>query len=207
MNWNARRNQISDSVWHYVYTDPSNQPLTFRQVVELWAGDSALFRGFHNQVLQAIPFRAMRWETPVVDLNRFDREFEFVVIDSPSLDRSENPSAFEEQFALADQNETVIQFENLGKDATLVVPMPSGATTSGSTTLDSKVNHCHLASFLATCGAAEESALWQATGIAMLSRVSDKPVWLSTAGGGVAWLHIRLDDRPKYYGYRPYRES
>jgi hypothetical protein len=31
------------------------------------------------------------------------------------------------------------------------------------------------------------------------------PEWLSTAGAGVSWLHVRLDDRPKYYGYAPYR--
>ena len=31
------------------------------------------------------------------------------------------------------------------------------------------------------------------------------PVWVSTAGAGVSWLHVRLDDRPKYYGYQPYR--
>jgi len=31
------------------------------------------------------------------------------------------------------------------------------------------------------------------------------PTWLSTAGGGVAWLHVRLDTRPKYYRYNPYR--
>ena len=40
---------------------------------------------------------------------------------------------------------------------------------------------------------------------AMLDRIDDRPVWLSTAGMGIAWLHIRLDDRPKYYGYREYR--
>ncbi len=41
----------------------------------------------------------------------------------------------------------------------------------------------------------------------MLKRVSRKPVWLNTAGGGVAWLHVRLDDRPKYYGYQNYKSS
>jgi hypothetical protein len=39
----------------------------------------------------------------------------------------------------------------------------------------------------------------------MQRRLNNKPVWLSTAGAGVAWLHIRLDDRPKYYGYTPFR--
>jgi len=197
MNWNARQTQISDSVWHYVYIDSNDQTLTFRQVAALWAGGSDLFRSFHNQVLSEVPFRAMRWETPVVDLKRFDRDFEFVIIDSPSLDRTENPSAFAEQFAAAASDASVIQFENLGRDSMLVVPTPA----------HSEVNHCHLTSYLATCGIADASALWQATGEAMLQRVSDKPVWLSTAGGGLAWVHIRLDDRPKYYSYPPFRMS
>jgi hypothetical protein len=31
-----------------------------------------------------------------------------------------------------------------------------------------------------------------------------KPVWFSTSGMGVAWLHFRLDRRPKYYTYRAF---
>ena len=41
----------------------------------------------------------------------------------------------------------------------------------------------------------------------MSQTVNDKPTWLSTAGMGVAWLHVRLDQRPKYYAHRPYRED
>ena len=33
------------------------------------------------------------------------------------------------------------------------------------------------------------------------------PVWMSTSGAGVSWLHIRLDSRPKYYQYRPFAAS
>jgi hypothetical protein len=49
-------------------------------------------------------------------------------------------------------------------------------------------------------------ALWRVVGEKMHSRLNDRPVWLSTAGGGVAWLHVRLDDHPKYYHYREYRQ-
>ncbi len=28
---------------------------------------------------------------------------------------------------------------------------------------------------------------------------------VSTNGLGVAWLHVRLDTRPKYYTFQPYR--
>ena len=34
---------------------------------------------------------------------------------------------------------------------------------------------------------------------------SDAPAWVSTSGLGVSWLHIRIDTRPKYYSYAPFR--
>jgi len=38
-----------------------------------------------------------------------------------------------------------------------------------------------------------------------LARLSDRPLWISTAGMGVNWLHVRLDSRPKYYRHAPYK--
>lgn len=35
---------------------------------------------------------------------------------------------------------------------------------------------------------------------------TDYPIWLSTSGLGVYWLHMRLDRRPKYYTYEPFKE-
>lgn len=32
------------------------------------------------------------------------------------------------------------------------------------------------------------------------------PLWVSTSGLGVSWLHVRLDSRPKYYTYAPYKQ-
>jgi hypothetical protein len=37
-------------------------------------------------------------------------------------------------------------------------------------------------------------------------RLSHEISGLSTAGGGVDWLHMRLDDRPKYYRHLPWRD-
>lgn len=33
----------------------------------------------------------------------------------------------------------------------------------------------------------------------------DVPIWLSTSGLGVYWLHVRLDTRPKYYNHDEYK--
>ena len=65
----------------------------------------------------------------------------------------------------------------------------------------------HLAAYLRNSTERQQHLLWELVGAAMQRRVSLTPVWLSTAGGGVAWLHIRLDDRPKYYVYEPYRRA
>ena len=197
-NWEFKKQEISDLIWHFTYYDTANPdtPLTFRQVVENWITNTA-FCGFHNQVLSNVPFKAYKWETPVVDVDRFDRPFEFVVLNSPGLDRKENSTPFKQQFKAAGTENAIIQFDNIGRNAVLVVPIPCGAN----------VNHCHLTSFLSTCRAEEETELWRTVGTAMQQRVSNKPVWLSTAGGGVAWLHVRLDDRPKYYGYQPFKQA
>jgi hypothetical protein len=34
----------------------------------------------------------------------------------------------------------------------------------------------------------------------MARRIKAKPVWLSTARTAFGWRHVRLNDRPKYYG-------
>jgi len=91
----------------------------------------------------------------------------------------------------------VIEFANLGHDAILIVPCPENSSS----------DYGHFAAFLRHSGESQQHALWKLVGTAMQRRLSREPVWLSTAGGGVPWLHVRLDDRPKYYGYAPYRDE
>ena len=79
----------------------------------------------------------------------------------------------------------------------MAVPCPIGPASA----------YGHLAAFARLAPASQQDALWRSLGDAMARRIGDRPVWLSTAGGGVSWLHVRLDDRPKYYGYEPYRQS
>jgi len=61
--------------------------------------------------------------------------------------------------------------------------------------------------FVRSAPAEVVDALW----IAVASAVSEwltvrgVPVWVSTSGLAVPWLHVRLDSVPKYYSYRAYR--
>jgi hypothetical protein len=44
----------------------------------------------------------------------------------------------------------------------------------------------------------------------MSEKLKERPtekIWMSTCGTGVYWLHLRLDSKPKYYTYAPYREA
>jgi hypothetical protein len=161
-------------------------------VIAAWRTDGA-FRRFFNSLLAEAPYTAFRWETPVLTAATASKPFEFVLLDSPGLARRVDREAFAEFF---DAAKPVVSFANLGKDAVLVVPCPTVEDAA----------YGHLAAFVRLAPAAQADALWQAVGEAMTRRVGAKPVWLSTAGGGVSWLHVRLDDRPKYYGYAPYRQ-
>ena len=120
--------------------------------------------------------------------------FEFVLLDSPGLARQPDPDAFREHFDRMPVSQVAV-FSNLGGDATMVVPHPIAAATA----------YGHLAAFVRSAPDHQRNALWRAVGDAMARRIGAKPVWLSTAGAGVSWLHVRLDDRPKYYGHAPYR--
>jgi hypothetical protein len=144
--------------------------------------------------LAEVPFDAFRWETPGVTTATASRAFEFVALDAPGLARAPEPEAFEEHFRASPDAEAVA-FMNLSGDATLIVPTPLAEWTV----------YGHLASFVRDAPGLQRDALWQLVGETMLARLGAKPVWLSTAGAGVSWLHVRLDDRPKYYGHAPYR--
>ena len=88
----------------------------------------------------------------------------------------------------------VLEFPNLSGDAYMIVPAKYA-----------HVQYTSLASFVRHAPDDQADALFLQTGMAVLSRLNDEPLWLSTAGMGVPWLHIRLDSRPKYYKYPPYK--
>lgn len=168
---------------------------SYSEVVEAWQTD-AEFRSWFNALLAGLSFKAFRWETPPVSAPTASRPFEFVVLDSPGLARRPDPDAFVEHFHSQPHSEVLV-FPNLGGDAILVVPCPVAPASA----------YGHLAAFVREAPERQQDALWQAVGDAMARRMSAKPVWLSTAGAGVSWLHVRLDDRPKYYGFARYRSA
>ncbi len=170
------------------------EPVSFADALTGFRTD-APFRIAFNALLAGAPFSAFRWESPGVTTATATRPFEFVLLDDPALARRPDPDAFAEHFRTAPDS-GVVEFANLRGDARLIVPCPVADHAA----------YGHLAAFVRHTPEAQRDALWQLVGAAMTRRLSAKPVWLSTAGAGVSWLHVRLDDRPKYYGHAPYRE-
>lgn len=169
-----------------------DSPLSYADALAAWEGDAG-FRTFFIDLLTSAPFEAYSWETPPVTRTTRARDFEFVLLDSPYLAGRLDAESFANHFAAAG-DKPVIAFPNLGRDAHLVVPCPR----------DPDTDYGHLAAFVRTASDEQNHALWRMVGATMRERLSDARTWLSTAGGGVAWVHVRLDSRPKYYGFRAY---
>ena len=189
--WRIGSTRVDDGTIRWSLLDEAGRALAFDQVARSWRTDEA-FRQFWIDSLRGVSFGAYCWECPPVDDLRRNRGFECVFVSNPSLARMP-PDAddFAEHFR---GDREVVTFPNLGGDAMLVAPCPDPAGG----------NFAHLASFTASASTRRQQALWTAVGAALEARIGAKPAWLSTAGHGVAWLHVRLDGRPKYYRYRPY---
>jgi hypothetical protein len=170
---------------------------SYADVLERWQSDEA-FRGFFIHLLAEAPQDAYLWETPPITKATAKRGFEFVLVDTPGLARlTPDPHSFAPHFEAADAEAEVVAFTNLGGDAFLVAPTPRAAPHT----------YAHLAAFARGAPAEQQHAFWQTVGAEVESRLSDRPLWLSTCGLGVGWLHARLDSWPKYYTYQPYRTA
>lgn len=191
----SRSEQLSNGRVIKFAIENDSSPVSFSEVIRRWQDDPN-FRAFFIGLLSKSPFHAFRWETPPITVATADRPFEFVLVDSPEISLDPDPAAFVDHFDKVEPG-GVVEFPNLGRDAILIVPCPD----------DPLSDYGHLASYLQNSPKPQQHLLWELVGAAMQRRISSKPVWLSTAGGGVAWLHVRLDNRPKYYCYAPYRNA
>jgi hypothetical protein len=174
----------------------NDDPLPFGEALRLLAEDPS-FRQYLTRLLAGTTNAAFRWETPPVSETNLDRPFEFVLMNDPHLDTRPEPRVFSSYFTGPNTDAAVLATPNLSKTAILVVPrqIEDGAT------------YTHFATFLRRAPSHQVHALWRCVGETALHRISPVPQWISTAGGGVAWLHVRIENQPKYYSYRPYANA
>ncbi len=173
---------------HVTVEHESAATVSFARALDAMASDPT-FRTALDETLRACRFSAYRFECPGITADALDRRFEFLIVDSPGLERAAADATAFRAHLEADPR-PIVTFENLGRDAVLVVPnRPKGDEAYG-----------HLADFVRSAPDDARHLLWRSVASAMQARLRTEPrVWLNTAGAGVPWLHVRLDRRPKYY--------
>jgi len=193
--WRMVRKELqSGRIDQYQIVAADGSMMSYAQVIECWRSDPG-FAGFFSGQLASSVFDAFLWETPPVTRESMHRPFECVLVDSPQLAHAlPDTTAFAEHFA-AGSGQVIVSFDNLGGDARLISPCPLEPVTACA----------HLAVFLRDAPAAAVVQLWQQVAVAITSALNDQPLWVSTCGLGVYWLHVRLDSFPKYYRYTPYQ--
>jgi hypothetical protein len=189
--WTFEKQSLRDDIARFIIKDDRSS-LSISTAIDLWRGDDDAFRQFFVELLKSAPFGSFRFETPPAATSTIDRPFEFVLIDSPEIDLDPDPWDFNEHFD--NSPEDVLTFRNLGGDATMIVPRPR----------EGAPGYAHIAAFLRCTPVAQQLQLWRTVGHAMHRLIGEAPLWLNTAGGGVPWLHVRIDTRPKYYVFGEY---
>jgi len=194
--WHAERSEDAGAVVHRLRVE--GRPMSHREVIAAWS-DSAAFREFYLELLAAWSGPAFFWEYPPLHRDRLDRPSEFVLVDAPQLAlRPADPEPFASMLVPVPTPEQPAVFENLSRDADLIVPRPQAGLEPAA--------FAHFAAFARAAPAACKHELLVALARELLARIDYRTLWLSTSGLGVAWLHLRLDHAPKYYQYAPYRD-
>ena len=192
--WEARVGEVSSGMRFQIAKGDTG--LSFRELFSLLEHDPG-FADWYTRILAGCAFPAFFWEHPAFSTERFDQEAEFVLIEAPSLAGLDpEPAPFESRFA-SEPDADVIAFPNLGGDALLIVPCPVGPLEA----------YPHLAAFLRHAPVSQVRSLWRQAAVAVRENLGRDRRWLSTAGLGVSWLHLRLDSSPKYYQFGPYRTA
>ncbi|GAB5525323.1 MAG: hypothetical protein Roseis2KO_31950 [Roseivirga sp.] len=148
---------------------------------------------FFNDLLKASSFNGYFWEVKPVNEQSLDQAFEFVLVESTRIaQKKPDPRPFMEHLDKAVQ---AAAFPNLGRNAQLIAPAISG----------SPKEYTHIAGFVRHAPEVQILTFWQLVGQEFGKSIGPENRWLSTAGFGVNWLHVRIDTRPKYYRYQPYK--
>lgn len=164
----------------------------------------------------SVDYPAFFFETKGVSPKTLTKPFEFVLVKSKHLERFVQGRGHDfDVFAeyLNDDNSassnnadrSSVSFFNLDRTSKLIAPKAIQR---------SKSIYSHLGIFQRNASKEEIIEFWQLVGKEYRKSLDEseiigggKTLWLSTSGTGVAWLHMRIDDRPKYYTFRDFADE
>lgn len=193
---------------------------------ELLTSDDALETFL--EVLRSSPFDGFYFETRPVDHGSlYRKEMQFVLVDAPELYRfamtRASPRKFQEPFATctsvsqSDTEMTVPQaeatrlacaFTSRHGGTTLISPLPP-RHEDGNDDTHALAHHSHLAEFCRRADPRVVTHTWRLALQTYHEKTADDAAttWFSTAGLEAPWLHFRVEHRPRYYSYGPFRDE
>ena len=200
-----------------------------------WAQENRINNAFVDlffEILAQAPMNAFFFETRGVTSfsnanNAAVLPFEFVLVESHYLynfaDAKQDSDTFSQRFQECNESHptetNACVFTNPTGDSVLIAPLPllqeqQQRVDSNATTNENNNVYGHLAAFVRRAPKDQIIQFWKVVMQVYLERIKSMEssigggaaVWLSTDGSGVAWLHVRLDPRPKYYDYKPYTQ-
>ena len=195
--------------------------LTIGEVARLWRDDA--FAQWFQSLLASSAFDAYFWEVPPVNIVTFvETPYEHTLVLNRWGFRAADASDFAQHLEGAcSRGDRCAAFPNLGRDSMLVSPCDEGGPPPvqprAHGTLYERANphvaapesaYGHIAAFARNAPQAQAAAFWAKVGStyeSLVAQKGDRPVWLSTEGSGVPWLHVRMDARPKYYHTAHYK--
>jgi hypothetical protein len=194
-SWALQLTSLAKGQIQHLQIQQAHRLMTHAEVIECWQ-HSANFCHWYVQRLAASPYPAYFWEAPALTQQTLKAPYECILANSPQLAKiSADASAFAPYFQEISPQTTVAQFPNLKGDAQLVVPCPLATGDA----------YPHLASFARQAPLEQQQQLFQTLAKTLQHQLGDCPLWVSTSGLGVYWLHLRIDTWPKYYTYAPFR--
>lgn len=202
-----RSEMLEGGAWRVRALDAQGErQLVWGEVLDLWRSLPDFALAF-QRVLATSPHAAFHWETPPLSLaTRSTALFECVTLSAPHLESVDaDPRVFAAHIGGERRGSArVVAFPNLGGDSTLVSPCEDERAVK----LHDLAAYAHLARFVRRGSDAQAVEFWQTVARtvddALARQAAAKPLWVSTEGSGVAWLHVRLDPRPKYFHHKQY---
>ena len=187
------------------FTRYRSKSLTVRALIDALSSGSGPVCEELTSLLRESPYKAFFFESrPFTAVTADTQAYEFVLVETSFFDEGGGAGevdleTFRGHFVPCAEYGAV-GFSSLGGDAQLVAPCPSH---------EDKAAYAHLAAFARRAPAQQQRALWSRTAEELRSLLSSsrggEPLWLSTSGKGVAYLHVRVDSRPKYYTFPEYK--
>ncbi len=171
-----------------------NEELSSQQVLNYWQSSPEALSSYILEI-KKLGFDQFYWEHPAIDSETLQLPYECMLIKTEHFNRRKvDPVPFAEYLNIANP---VAVFDNLGRNARLIVPSMKS----------SPEHYKHMGAFLNSAPDSQVMELFRALGKNTLEEINKRrQIWISTAGLGVIWLHIRLDTVPKYYKTKTYKD-